>query len=468
MPSASDPPRSEPQFLLRHIAKPPDRQITPPPPPTSREAAVTTVRTLRDAGHVAYFAGGCVRDALLGRTPGDYDVATDARPEVVRKLFRRSKPVGAAFGVVQVYHGHGAHRRTTEVATFRREWGYTDGRRPDHVAFSDAEADAQRRDFTINGLFQDPLHEEGDADHVIDLVGGRADLDARVLRCIGDPAARFGEDHLRMLRAVRFAARLGFDIAPDTAGAVRQHATHLHDIAPERVGDELRRMVADAATLHRAATLLHDLGLLAELTATFTDRPADTLPDLLAHPPEGESDPWVGFLLAWVAATSDTGQPLNPRALRRLPTALRLSNPEAALLRDAAACFDTLPDWPGLNTAQRKRLAARPGFPTALHVYADSPTPTPSTSDRSKAQGGRAGSATLARTIAADVAALATDGIGLAPPPLLTGDTLIAAGFPAGRDMGRILQAVYDRQLNGTVADAKAALAAAQRLRADS
>src|SRR5690348_11567666 len=182
-----------------------DDSSTSSKPPCHREDAVQIVQALRAAGHAAYFAGGCVRDLLLGMEPKDYDVATDAPPQKVRSLFRNTQAVGQAFGVILVRLG----RSVVEVATFRSDGAYVDGRRPSEVRFTTAEEDARRRDFTINGLFLDPLGagtEPGVEGRVIDYVGGREDLRAKVIRAIGDPDARFEEDHLRLLRAVRFAA----------------------------------------------------------------------------------------------------------------------------------------------------------------------------------------------------------------------------------------------------------------------
>ena len=209
----------------------------------SRTAALSIIQTLRDAGHVALLAGGCVRDRLLGEDPKDYDVATDAPPERVRTLFKRTRAVGEAFGVVLVDLKRDGQRRTIEVATFRTEGVYSDGRRPDAVEYSDAKHDAQRRDFTVNGLFEDPAceHVDADAEGIIDYVGGRADLKARVIRAVGDPEKRFGEDYLRLLRAPRFAARLGFAIEEATFRAMQQHAPQINRIARERIGDEIRR-----------------------------------------------------------------------------------------------------------------------------------------------------------------------------------------------------------------------------------
>src|SRR5258706_1624955 len=220
-------------------------------PPSYREDALAVVHALRDAGHVAYFAGGCVRDALLGLEAKDYDVATDAVPVKVRSLFRNTRAVGQAFGVILVHIG----QSVIEVATFRTDGKYLDGRRPSEVQFTTAEEDAKRRDFTINGLFLDPL-----TDQVIDYVGGQQDLKSRTLRAIGDATARFEEDHLRLLRAVRFAARFGLTIEPLTLGAIAKHAERLAGISPERVGEEVRLMLT-APTRSTAWKMLRDVNL---------------------------------------------------------------------------------------------------------------------------------------------------------------------------------------------------------------
>src|SRR5215212_10163592 len=222
-------------------------------PPCERADAEAVLRRLRHNGHEAYFAGGCVRDLLLGLEPKDYDVATDAQPQRVRELFTKTEAVGAAFGVILVRHG----RSVVEVATFRSDGSYLDGRRPSEVKFTTAQEDAQRRDFTINGLFMDPLAE----DRVIDFVGGKEDLAARRLRAIGDPSSRFAEDHLRLLRAVRFAARFGLEIAPSTAMAIEQHANLLKGISPERIAEELRLMLT-ASTRGTAWMLLWKFRLI--------------------------------------------------------------------------------------------------------------------------------------------------------------------------------------------------------------
>src|SRR5579875_3193231 len=231
-------------------------------------AALDVVRRLRAAGYETYFAGGCVRDRLLGRAPLDYDVATAAPPEVVQRLFPRTVPVGAQFGVVLVLHGGGRF----EVATFRSDDAYVDGRRPSRVHFGSAREDAERRDFTINALFWDPLE-----DRIIDFVGGEADLRAGVIRAIGDAAARIAEDRLRMLRAVRFAARFGFTIEPATQAAVVAAAPTLVDIAGERIGEEIVKLLTEVARLRGVAqspdfhpegdVFTHTLLLLQQLPA---------------------------------------------------------------------------------------------------------------------------------------------------------------------------------------------------------
>src|SRR5262245_714268 len=225
-------------------------------PVRAREFAVEVVRRLRAAGHQALWAGGCVRDQLMGMLPKDYDVATDAAPDRVREVFgkRRTLPIGAAFGVITVIGPKGAGQ--IDVATFRRDAAYSDGRHPDAVTFSDAEHDAQRRDFTINGLFYDPLEER-----VIDYVGGQVDLQRHVIRAIGDPLQRIAEDKLRMLRAMRFAARFDFAIDAATLAAITQQSHELVIVSAERVAAELRLILTHVSRA-RGVELLADTGLL--------------------------------------------------------------------------------------------------------------------------------------------------------------------------------------------------------------
>jgi poly(A) polymerase len=201
-----------------------------------RESALTVVKRLREAGYESYFAGGCVRDMLLGKPPQDFDVTTNARPEDIRALFAHTVPIGAQFGVMLVL----IDGQSFEVATFRHDGAYLDGRRPSEVRYGSLEEDILRRDFTINGMIYDPVE-----DRLIDRVGGRADLEARIIRAIGDPRRRFEEDRLRMVRAIRFAAGLDFTIEENTFAAIREMAMTITDISWERIGDELTRILTE-------------------------------------------------------------------------------------------------------------------------------------------------------------------------------------------------------------------------------
>src|ERR1019366_5424899 len=275
----------------------------------SRELADQICDTLRRSGHQAYLVGGCVRDLLLGREPSDYDISTDARPERVRELFPHSLAVGAKFGVILVVED-GAE---VEVATFRSDIGYSDGRHPDRVVYSDSpQQDVCRRDFTINGLLMDPATRE-----VLDYVDGRADLRAGIVRAIGDPRSRFAEDKLRMMRAVRFAARFGFEIEPGTLAAARELAPQITQVSPERIRDELTKLLTEGAA-RRGFELLEETGLLAVV-----------LPDIarmkgVEQPPQyhPEGDVWIHTrmmlellqpacspTLAWGVLLHDVGKP---------------------------------------------------------------------------------------------------------------------------------------------------------------
>ena len=406
----------------------------------ARAAAASIVRRLRDAGHVAYFAGGCVRDELLGFEPTDYDVATDARPDALRTMFRNTAAVGASFGVVLVKE----RGVTVEVATFRSDGPYTDRRRPDHVEFADAAADARRRDFTINALFIDPLEPPGpDGARVIDLVGGREDLRARVVRAVGDPEARLAEDHLRALRGVRFAARYGFEIDPATREAMTGHARALAGVSRERIGEEVRRMLAHPARA-RAVELLHALTLDAPvLDAPPTRRVGRALEGL----PPGSSV--RASLAAWALDLQPSGRVEGsgtPGLVRRWRRALCLSNAEGDGLR---ACLEGVRSlesgWLGKGVAARKREAAGEWFPDALAIVA--------ARDRA-----------LAGEIRADVGRLAVQDGGLAPPALIDGTDLQRMGMSPGPAFARILREVYDAQLEGRVRTREEAEARAMEL----
>ena len=410
-------------------------------PIAPRAAGTWVARRLREAGFRALFAGGCVRDRLLGLEPADHDVATDATPEEIRRVFPRAIGVGEAFGVMLVRHGG----RTVEVATFRADAHYEDGRRPTSVRFSDDREDALRRDFTVNGLFEDP-----ESGAVIDHVGGQQDLAARVLRAIGDPAARLAEDRLRTLRAVRFAARFSLAIDPATDAAVRAVAHDLGGVSRERIGNELRRMLAHPTRV-RAAGLMESMGLAGPALGEAGDPSADL--SRLGALPAGA--PFEEALAAWMlgrgagrafAPSCPGDRPHaddSPARCRRWREALVLSNDESAALEAALAMRPRLvSEWTSAGVARRKRLAAAPGFAAARALLAAEGNP-------------------LAAVIASDLAPLVAEGI--APPPFVTGDDLVALGMRPGPRFRTLLDGAYDRQLEGAVRSRDEALAALRR-----
>jgi poly(A) polymerase len=260
-----------------------------------KDLALESARVLREAGHVVYFAGGAVRDQLLAKEPKDYDLATSARPAEVQALFKRSDAVGEHFGVI-IVKGEG---EMIEVATFRTDGSYKDGRRPESVEFSSPEEDAQRRDFTINGLFQDPI--TGD---IIDHVGGRADLDAKILRAIGEPQKRFEEDALRLLRAIRFATVTGFEIEEKTWAAIQECAPLLAQISPERIRDEFS-LILVAEDRARGLDLLVDSGLIKKFLPEVLDLQGCDQPPQW-HP---EGDVYVHTRIALFYCTTSASLP---------------------------------------------------------------------------------------------------------------------------------------------------------------
>jgi poly(A) polymerase len=400
---------------------------------TPDQAALEVVRRLHEAGRVAYFAGGCVRDRLMGVEPTDYDVATDAPPNVVIGMFRRSMRVGQSFGVVRV----GLENQWVEVATFRSEGAYSDHRRPDQVQFSDAQHDARRRDFTINGLFYDPI-----ADEVIDYVDGRADIDAKIIRAIGDPRTRFGEDYLRMLRAVRFSARLGFSLDDATARAIREYAPCLARISRERIGQELRMIFApDAGARGRAGAMLHDLLLDAPI---LNEDHLHSEPKILTN-----LDPSTQFpcgLSAWALDRHldlDRGgfaaaiALLKPAQIaRRWRIALVLSNDETASLREILQTLQECMSWCEMSVARKKRCLARSSRQGALAVL-----------HAAHAVWGDVG--LNLQELERDVTHLTCEGV--APAPLVTGDDLVKAGLRPGPAFKSLLNHIYDAQLEGRI-----------------
>ncbi|MBL8877158.1 MAG: CCA tRNA nucleotidyltransferase [Phycisphaerae bacterium] len=414
----------------------------------ARDVATWIVQTLRERGHVAYFAGGCVRDELLGLTPKDYDVATDARPDAIERFFPRTAHVGAAFGVMLVRHDG----VTVEVATFRADGEYTDRRRPDQITFSDEMADAKRRDFTVNALFLDPAKDVSDSMRVIDHVGGVKDLHAKVLRAVGDADQRLREDDLRALRAVRLATRLGFAIETATQEAIRRHAGELSGISRERIGDEIRLMLA-----HESRGLaVRQLGSLGLDGPTF-GRPAiasgRTLVGLRRPRNDDPCDPVAGALASALldregealVGNDGAGEGRRLEVMRATRTALCLSNEERddclAVLRLIGMIRD---GWLQLPVAKQKRSAASRGFGWALEVQRATDVPG-------------------AEAVEGRVAELAGLHGGLAPRPFVTGDDLVAAGLSPGPAFRTVLERTYDDQLEGRIGSPSEALERAIR-----
>ncbi|MBM4092967.1 MAG: CCA tRNA nucleotidyltransferase [Planctomycetes bacterium] len=430
--------------------------------------AASVVAKLRDARFEALWAGGCVRDQLMGKEPYDYDVATSATPEEVRRCFghRRTIAIGAAFGVITVL---GSRREgQVEVATFRSDAAYSDGRHPDHVTFSTAREDALRRDFTINGLFYDPVRDE-----VIDYVGGQADLAAGLVRAIGDPFARFNEDKLRMLRAARFAAAFGFQLDSHTFAAIRREARGLTVVSAERIAAELRKMLVHANRA-RAVQLLHALGLLEiilpeftlvmapEATATGEQRAApsadpgegvcahrawhETLAVLSALPPPTFRTA-LAALLWGIYQRSETPS----RTIAEICDRWKLSSHEA---KGAA--------WLLAQERLIRRASARP-WPEVQRVLVSEAV------DELLALAGAVGQGV--ERDSANVAfcreRLRWPPEKLNPPPLVTGDDLRDAGIPSGPVFREILTAVRDAQLEGRVADRGQAMELARRIAAE-
>jgi poly(A) polymerase len=387
--------------------------------PAAAHGAIRIVRKLTAAGHQALLAGGCVRDLLLELQPEDYDVATDAPPDRICQLFRRTRKVGAQFGVVLVRE----QRKWIEVATFRSDGQYLDGRRPSEVHFCDARHDAERRDFTVNGMFLDPVERI-----LIDYVGGRDDLEAKLIRAIGHPPARFAEDHLRLVRAVRFAARLEFQIEPVTFAALKDHASKLATVAAERVREELEKMLTHP-TRRRAFGLLVECGLHLYLWKGAAWR-ADQIAAgsrLLGRLPQR-----VSFPLAFAALLVDR----DTKAIQAICRALTCSNEHRDTVVWLIEHQTDLDDPDKISLARLKRLLAHPAFPQlrawAETRYLESPDET-----QRRAR------------LAARVAAVAPEAV--CPGPLVTGDDLAARGVTPGPIYKQVLDVLYTRQLEETM-----------------
>jgi tRNA nucleotidyltransferase/poly(A) polymerase len=431
------------------------------------KAATAVVRRLRDHGHVAYFAGGCVRDALLGFRPKDIDVATDALPDDVQRLFSRTIPVGAKFGVIRIQENGWEF----EVATFRSDGAYLDGRRPETVTFSSAKEDARRRDFTINGMFYDPL-----ADAVVDYVEGRQDLEMRVIRAIGDPRLRFGEDRLRMLRAVRFAAALDFEIDAETWNALRNDAKEIHVVSPERIRDELMKILGDPHRL-RGFDLLDASRLLEQILPEVSALkgceqppqfhpegdvfvhtrkmlellPPETSPALaltvllhdIGKPPTKTYDPAEGRIR--FNGHDEVGAAMSKAVMERL----RFSGDEIEAVVDAVRSHMMFKDVPKMRPAKLRRFMARDNFALELELHRV---------DCLSSHGDLENFEFLLQK----EKEFANEP--LIPPPLVNGYDLIALGLSPGPRFGEILEKVQTAQLEGEIHSREEALALVRRL----
>ena len=429
--------------------------------------AEAVVRRLTEAGYQAVYAGGCVRDALLNRPYPDVDIATSATPDQVQAIFpKASDPQGKAFGVIRLKQGD----HIFEIATFRVDGPYLDGRRPSSVTFTTAEEDAKRRDFTINGMFFDPLQ-----DKVLDFVRGRADLAAKTIRAIGDPASRFTEDRLRLFRAIRFAVQLGFTIETNTWKALVGLAPESKNLAPERIRDELVKIFTSPDPA-RGLDLLHDSGLIAVWIPELLEmRGCAQSPE---HHPEG--DVWVHTrlllthlknpspALAFSALLHDVGKPrtsrtepsgrirffghegVGARMAEEILRRLRFSNDDAGAIVACIANHMAFKDAPQMRVSTLKRLLARPTFSEELELHRIDCTASHGELD-------------IHRFLLAKQSEFSKEEI--KPKPLVTGHDLQELGIPAGPKMGALLHQLMDEQLEGKLRDRESALVRARELR---
>jgi poly(A) polymerase len=431
-------------------------KVDSPMEKTAREIAAR----LSARGHIAYFAGGCVRDLLRGEIPKDIDVATDARPEVVQEIFARTYAVGAHFGVIVVLEKDFQF----EVATFRSDGAYLDGRRPTEVHFSSPEKDAARRDFTINGMFFDPARDE-----VIDFVGGRADLEARLIRAIGHPMQRFKEDRLRLLRAVRFATVLQFDIEAGTWNALLQDASAINEISAERIRDEIVRIFMSSQRT-RGWDLLDASGLLYAILPEIAAMKGCKQPPQF-HP-EGDVFQHTRLMLKLLptsvslplvlsALFHDIGKPptsevdetgrirfnghdrIGAEMTEEIMKRLRFSRAEIDATVEAVRQHMVFKDVPRMRLAKLKRFMARPTFADELELH-------------------RVDCASSHRMMENyDFLLRKRDEFAnepIIPPPLVTGNDLIALGMKPGPKFGEILEAVETLQLEGALKTREEAL----------
>jgi poly(A) polymerase len=451
-----------------------------------KDFAISIVRTLRERGHKAYLVGGCVRDLLLNHEPADYDVATDATPDEVMRIFPDTYAVGAQFGVVlvplperEVASNVSTRRDVTsyvsakadvvEVATFRSDIGYSDGRHPDQVRFSeDPKEDVERRDFTINGLLLDPVTNE-----VLDFVGGRKDLKAGIIRTIGDAERRFSEDKLRMLRAVRFAARFAYTVEPETFRAIQSLGSQIDQVSRERVRDELSKMLTEGQA-RQAFLLLDETGLLREVLPEIQAMKGVEQPPQF-HP---EGDVFVHTLLlldklphpcpmtlAWGALLHDVGKPATfrvaPDRIRfdghvdvgvkmaeEICQRLRFSNHDADQILALIDNHMRFAHVQQMKESTFKRFVRMPGFDEHLQLHRID----------CLSSHGDLTSYNFTREKMAAIPPAA-----MRPVPLITGDDLIAAGYAPGPQFKRILSAVEDGQLEGRLRSREEAMVFVRR-----
>jgi len=437
-------------------------------PDSSKAAALEIARQLQRAGFAAFWVGGCVRDFLLGRAPQDYDIATDARPAQIEKLFQRTIPIGRKFGVMVVVE----NKQQFQVATFRAEADYQDGRRPEKVVFASAEADALRRDFTVNGLFYDPLTEK-----IHDWVGGERDVRAKIIRTIGAPEERFAEDHLRLLRAVRFAAQLDFEIEPQTFAAIQSLAPRIKLISAERIRDELLKLFRPPHAA-RGLVLLRDSGLLGqilpELAATVS---CEQSPD---YHPEGsvfehvklmleKLPPDANELLPWAVLFHDIAKPvtaerdaetgaihfyghekIGAEMARAILNRLRIPKKPIDAIAACVLHHMQFKDVKQMRKATLRRLLLRETFPLELELH------------RLDCLGSHGDLSHYDFLVAQAEALKKKPAI---RPPLLTGDNLIALGIKPGPALGALLAEIREKQLADELKTARQAKAWLQRNR---
>jgi poly(A) polymerase len=446
---------------------------------TAKQQAEEIIRTLRARGHQAYLAGGCVRDLLLNREAADYDVATDATPQQVMQIFPHTYAVGEQFGVVLVPYAENSaatgssassdqpathHRGAIEVATFRSDVGYSDGRHPDEVRFTkDPREDVERRDFTINGMMLDPATNE-----ILDFVGGRADLNAGIVRAIGDPERRFAEDKLRMLRAVRFAARFDYEIEPATLAAIQKFAGKIDQVSAERVREELTKMLTEGHA-RRAFQLLDTTGLLQQILPEIAamkgvEQPPQYHPEgdvfvhtllLLDKLPAGASK-----TLAWGALLHDVGKPptfrVAPDRIRfdghvdvgvkmaaEILRRLRFSNDDTDQILALVDHHMRFGQVQQMNQSTLKKFLRLPGFDEHLELHRMD----------SLSSHGQLEAYDYARQ---QLQSMPHEAI--RPAPLITGRDLIEAGYEPGPRFKEILGAVEDAQLEGRLDSREAAM----------